>query len=126
MKIVVIRVPNIISDAEIYEALQIMASHIAVPEHAEGLMSADILPERSKNINPMVEIQKKCDKILQLCMDPNKIATITNFWSNITNGKITKGMLLEIMRCPTVAKAYLQKCNASCFYNLFENALKHL
>ena len=129
MKIVVIQLPSILSDAEIKEALQIMALHLPVPETAANQVTAEWtqLIKSMESLSPSNDIANKCDSILKLCCDPNSnISTITNFWSNINSSKITKGQLLEIMRHPTVARIHLKKRNAECFFNLFETALKHL
>ena len=126
MKIVVIQLPSILSDAEIKEALQIMALHLPVPETAANQVAVNII-NSMESLSPSNDIANKCDSILKLCCDPNSnISTITNFWSNINSSKITKGQLLEIMRHPTVARIHLKKRNAECFFNLFETALKHL
>lgn len=128
MKIVVIQLPSILNDGEIYEALQIMAMHLPVPEQALSEMKCDILPTTPKvNINPAITIAEKCDTILNMCIDSKSgISTITNFWSNVANSNITKQQLTEIMKHPSVASAHLRRRNAECFFNLFETALKHL
>lgn len=126
MKIVVIQLPAILSDEEIREALQVMALHLPVPETAMDQVNVNII-NSFKKLNPTSDVASKCDAILELCCDAqSNIATITNFWKNIANNKITKGQLLEIMRHPTVARIHLKKRNAECFLNLFETALKHL
>ena len=128
MKIVVIQLPSILNDGEIYEALQIMAMYLPVPEQALSEMQCDILPTTPKvNINPATTIAEKCDAILNMCVDSKSgISTITNFWSNVANSNITKQQLTEIMKHPSVARIHLHKRNAECFFSLFETALKHL
>ena len=128
MKIVVIQLPSILNDGEIYEALQIMAMHLPVPEQALSEMKCNILPTAPQvNINPAITVAEKCETILNMCIDSKSgISTITNFWSNVAKGNITKQQLTEIMKYPSIAKIHLRKHNAECFYNLFETALKHL
>lgn len=130
MKIIVLQVPSIISDEEINEALQMVASLLPIPTISpEKVMLVNILSENDqKSLDPTKNIASKCDKILEMCVDPNKnnVVTVTNFWLNVNNQKITKGQLLEITKFPTAAKAYLKKRGAECFYNLFESALTYL
>ena len=126
MKIVVIQVPSILNDAEITEALHVFATCLPIPEGTDDVMQCDIINKKpiSHQTNTITSI---CDQILDLCIDPkNNVATITNFWNNISNRKITKKQLLDLTRQPIVTKVYLHKRNADCFYNLFEAALKHL
>ncbi len=119
MKLVVLSLPNNVSETEIKDALIDFGIQLDLPA-----IKVNILEERDikvEDVNTM--IGKDVDVILQECMNQDRLISIANFWRNISMGKINKATLLKLTKNRIALKAYLQKKQAEYFLHLFDSAL---
>lgn len=119
MRLVILSLPNNISEAEIKDALTNLGIQLDVPT-----IKVNILEERDIKLEDVnATISKDIDTILQECMNQDRLISIANFWRNISMGKINKSTLLKITKNRIALKAYLQKKQAEYFLQLFDYAL---
>lgn len=119
MKLIVLSIPNCVSDAEIKEGLTNFAIQLDIAS-----IKVNILEEKDIKIDSINSIiGKDIDEILKDCMNQDNLISIANFWRNVSTGKINKQILLNLTKNRIALRAYLQKKNAEYFLKLFDTAL---
>lgn len=119
MKLVILSLPNNVSETEIKEALFNLGIQLDIPT-----IKVNILKEEDVKIDDAYTIiGKTVDEILKDCMNQDNLISVANFWRNVSTGKINKPLLLDLTKNRIALKAYLQKKNAEYFLKLFDNAL---
>lgn len=119
MKLVILSLPNNVSETEIKEALINLGIQLDIPT-----IKVNILEEKDVKIDDVYTIiGKTVDEILKDCMNQDNLISVANFWRNVSTGKINKSLLLDLTKNRIALKAYLQKKNAEYFLKLFDNAL---
>ena len=122
MKIVIISVPAIVSDADIKEA----AIQFAATLDMSGLKCNILGKDEITLENPTTTIHTLLENIIKRCKNDNPTTVIANFWRMISMGEISKQSLLKITTGVNrvITKRYLDSKNVSCFLKLFDEALK--
>lgn len=119
MKLVVLSIPNCVSDSEIKEGLTNFAIQLDIAS-----IKVNILEEKDIKIDSINSIiGKDIDEILKDCMNQDNLISVANFWRNVSTGKINKQLLLNLTKNRIALRAYLQKKNAEYFLKLFDTAL---
>ena len=122
MKIVIISVPAIISDADIEEAAVQFAATLDM-----GGLKCNILGKDEITLeNPSTSIHTLLENIINRCKNDNPTIVIANFWRIVSTGEILKQELLKLTTGVNrvIAKRYLDSKGCSCFLKLFDEALK--
>lgn len=122
MKIVIISVPAIVSNADIEEA----AIQFAATLDMSGL-KCNILDKGEITLdNPSTTIHTLLENIINRCKNDNPTTVIANFWRIVSTGEIPKPALLKLTTGANrvITKRYLDSKNYSCFLKLFDEALK--
>ena len=122
MKLVLIAVPTIISDADIHEAASCFARHLDVEN-----MKCIILDEKDITIeNPVKTVQSTIEKIVKDCYNNNPFIMYANFWNNMSKGKITKDELVLITKPSNrrFTQTILQQKGLTGLLTIFDDAVK--
>ena len=122
MKIVIISVPAIVSDADINEA----AIQFAATLDMSGL-KCNILGKNEITLeNPSTSIHTALESIISRCINDNPTTIIANFWRMISMGEISKQALLKLTTGVNrvITKKYLDSKGVPCLLKLFDEALK--
>ena len=122
MKIVIISVPAIVSDADIKEA----AIQFAATLDMSGL-KCNILGKNEITLeNPSTSIHIALENIISRCKNDNPTTVIANFWKIVSTGEIPKPMLLNLTTGANrvITKKYLDSKGVLGFLKLFDEALK--
>ena len=122
MKIVIISVPAIVSNADIEEA----AIQFAATLDMSGL-KCNILDKGEITLdNPSTTIHTLLENIINRCKNDNPATVIANFWRIVSTSEIPKPALLKLTTGANrvITKRYLDSKNYSCFLKLFDEALK--
>lgn len=122
MKIVIISVPAIVSDADIKEA----AIQFAATLDMSGLKCNILGKDEITLENPTTTVHTLLENIINRCKNDNPTTVIANFWRMISMGEISKQSLLKITTGVNriITKRYLDSKKCSCFLKLFDEALK--
>ena len=122
MKIVIISVPAIVSDADIKEA----AIQFAATLDMSGLKCNILGKDEITLENPSTSIHISLDSIISRCKNDNPTTIIANFWRMISMGEISKQSLLKLTTGVNrvITKRYLDSKKYPCFLKLFDEALK--
>lgn len=122
MKIVIISVPAIVSDADIKEA----AIQFAATLDMSGLKCNILGKDEITLENPSTSIHTALESIISRCKNDNPTTIIANFWRMISMGEISKQALLKLTTGVNrvITKKYLDSKGVPCFLKLFDEALK--
>lgn len=122
MKIVIISVPAIVSDADIKEA----AIQFAATLDMSGLKCNILGKDEITLENPSTSIHTLLESIIGRCKNDNPTTVIANFWRMVSMGEISKQSLLKLTTGVNrvITKKYLDSKKYSCFLKLFDEALK--
>lgn len=122
MKIVLISVPAIVSDADIKEA----AVQFAATLDMSGLKCNILGKDEITLDNPSTIVHTLLENIINRCKNDNPATVIANFWRIVSTGEIHKSALLKLTTGMNrvITKRYLDSKNCSCFLKLFDEALK--
>ena len=122
MKIVIISVPAIVSDADIKEA----AIQFAATLDMSGLKCNILGKDEITLENPSTSIHTLLESIINRCKNDNPTTVIANFWRMISMGEISKQSLLKLTTGVNrvITKKYLDSKKYPCFLKLFDEALK--
>ena len=122
MKIVIISVPAIVSDADIKEA----AIQFAATLDMSGLKCNILGKDEITLENPSTSIHTLLESIIGRCKNDNPTTVIANFWRMVSMGEISKQSLLKLTTGVNrvITKKYLDSKKYPCFLKLFDEALK--
>lgn len=122
MKIVIISVPAIVSDADIKEA----AIQFAATLDMSGLKCNILGKDEITLENPSTSIHTLLESIISRCKNDNPTTIIANFWRMVSMGEISKQSLLKLTTGVNrvITKRYLDSKGVPCFLKLFDEALK--
>ena len=122
MKLIIISVPNDVSESEIKAACAEFADTIGLSELKVNVLDeSDIQVESAQQtITPILK------NIIDNCVNPNQLFTVANFWRLVSTGQISKGALEKLMVHRNATKAYLKSKKLECFLQLFDDALKRM
>lgn len=122
MKLVIISIPNNISEAEIKEGCAEFASVLELTS-----IRVNVLEEGDLQVeNPVAVVSSIIDSIFTRCMNQDPLITIANFWRCVSVGEITKAQLQKLITHRNATKAHLKAKKAECFLSLFDEALKQM
>lgn len=122
MKIVIISVPAIVSDADIKEA----ATQFAATLDMSGLKCNILGKDEITLENPTITVHTLLENIINRCKNDNPTVVIANFWRMVSMGEISKPSLLKLTTGVNriITKRYLESKGVPCFIKLFDEALK--